>query len=324
MTLKRIRTKKKLGKGLSSLLVDDEELSLIVKKPGRPKKKIQPGEFKKNLKTYKLKPNESSKLTQIATHLLVPGKFQPRKVFNMQEIEELSISIKENGILQPILVRPLTSMGKSFEIIAGERRWRAAQHAKLHEVPVIIRNFDDETSLGVALIENLQRSDLNLLEEADGYRLLMNKFEYTQEKLSLHLGKSRSHVANLLRLLSLPEIIKKYLIMGEISYGHVRAILTLNEEDSIELVNHIIEKGLSVRDTEKLVRKSKKVRGDKGKFVTSFEDPNILSLEKELTVLLGLRVTVKNNNKNKGFLSIHYNTLDQLDPIIDRLKWKPK
>lgn len=318
------KEKKKLGMGLSSLLVKDEALSMIVRKPGRPSKKIEAGTFKKNLRPIKINPKSSISQQTVSTHLLVPGKFQPRKDFNIKEIEELATSIKENGILQPILVRPLTNQGLSFEIIAGERRWRAAQIAKLHEVPVIIRNFDDETALGVALVENLQRSDLNILEEAEGYRLLMNKFEYTQEKLSLHLGKSRSHVANLLRLLSLPEIIKKYLIMGEISYGHVRAILTLNEEDSIELVNHIIEKGLSVRDTEKLVRKSKKVRGDKGKFVTSFEDPNILSLEKELTVLLGLRVTVKNNNKNKGFLSIHYNTLDQLDPIIDRLKWKPK
>ena len=153
---------------------------IVRKSSGRSAKKIKAGEFKKNLKTYSLKPNDSNSLLHVPTHLLVPGKFQPRKDFNMQEIEELSESIRQNGILQPILVRPLNSRGKSYEIIAGERRWRAAQLAKLHEVPVIIRKFDDETSLGVALVENLQRSDLNLVEEAEGYRTLMNNFEYTQ------------------------------------------------------------------------------------------------------------------------------------------------
>ncbi|MDC3090982.1 ParB/RepB/Spo0J family partition protein [Rickettsiales bacterium] len=325
MVAKKIKQKKKLGTGLSSLLVKDEELSMIVKKPlGRPSKKTKPGEYKRNLKPYSLKSNDSNSLIEIATHLLVPGKFQPRKDFNIQEIEELAESIRQNGILQPILVRPLNSRGKSYEIIAGERRWRAAQLAKLHQVPVIIRKFDDETSLGVALVENLQRSDLNLLEEAQGYRLLMNKFEYTQEKLSHHLGKSRSHIANLLRLLSLPQNIKSSLVIGDLTYGHVRAVLTLKEDDANEIVSQIIDKGLSVRETEKIVKKFKSPKSSINIIGHNEVDPNISFLEKELTLVLGLKVTVTSNSKNKGYLSIHYNSVDQLDPIIDKLRWQPK
>lgn len=325
MVVKKTKQKKKLGTGLSSLLVKDEELSMIVRKTsGRPSKKIQPGEFKKNIKPFTLQVKDSNSLLEIAIHRLVPGKFQPRKNFNMQEIDELAESIKQNGILQPILVRPLNSRGKSYEIIAGERRWRAAQLAKLHEVPVIIRKFDDETALGVALVENLQRSDLNLLEEAEGYRLLMNNFEYTQEKLSKHLGKSRSHIANLLRLLSLPQNIKTSLVMGDLSYGHVRAILTLNEDETNEIVSQVIDRGLSVRETERMVKKLKSPRNTENFTKEALIDPNISYLEKELTVLLGLKVTVTTNSKNKGYLSIHYSTVDQLDPIIDKLRWQPK
>ena len=209
-----------------------------------------------------------------------------------------------------------------FEIIAGERRWRAAQVASLHEVPVIVRNFDDKTSLGVAMVENLQRSDLNIIEEAEGYRMLMNKFDYTQEKLSIHLGKSRSHIANLLRLLTIPDKIKNNLVDGKISYAHVRTILTLSEEQAIEVTDEIMQKDLSVRVTENLVRKlkNKNISFEKARY----EDPNILALQKELTQLLGLKVIVKNNLKNKGSLSIFYESLDQLEPIIDKLKWRPK
>ena len=325
MDVKKTKEKKKLETGLSSLLVNDEELSIIVKKQtGRPVKKIQPGEFKKNLKSFSKQDKGTDSLLEIPTHRLVPGKFQPRKDFNLQEIEELAESIKQNGILQPILVRPLNARGKSFEIIAGERRWRAAQLAKLHEVPVIIRKFDDETSLGVALIENLQRSDLNLIEEAQGYRLLMNKFEYTQEKLSNHLGKSRSHIANLLRLLSLPQNIKTILIMGDLTYGHVRAMLTLNEDETNEVVSKILDKGLSVRETERLVKKLKNLKNSTNSAQAHKEDPNISYLEKELTTRLGLRVKITNQSKNKGYLSIYYNTVDQLNPIIDKLRWRPR
>ena len=322
---KKIKAKRKLGMGLSSLLVEDEALSMIVKKQGRPAKKILPGNYKDNLKKYELKPRKGVSKDVVPTHTLVPGKFQPRKDFNSQEIEELSESIKENGILQPLLVRPLNSRGKSFEIIAGERRWRAAQVANLHEVPVIVRSFDDETALGVAMVENLQRSDLNLIEEADGYRLLMNKFQYTQEKLSSHLGKSRSHIANVLRLLSLSKKIKNHLIHGDLTYGHVRSLLSLPEDDANQVASQAIDKGMSVREIEKFVKKLKNVSIIvKNTKTYCSDDPNIEYLEKELTALLGLKVTIKNNTKNKGYLSIHYNSLDQLDPIIDKLKWRPK
>ncbi len=322
MTLKK-KNNKKLGTGLSSLLIKDEELNSIIRKPGRPPKKIEAGDFKKNLKPYLLKPKDISSQKNIVTHLLVPGKFQPRQNFNSKEIEELAESIKQNGILQPILVRPMNSQGKTYEIIAGERRWRAAQIAKLHEVPVIIRSFDDETALGVGLVENLQRTDLNLLEEAEGYKMLMKKFDYTQEKLSSYLGKSRSHIANILRLLNLSSNIKTYLIMGELAYGHVRAIATLNENETKEIVSQIIDKNLSVRETESLVKKLKKTGNNRFKTIIE-DDPNIIALEKDLTSLLGLKVVVRNKSNNKGFLSIHYNSLDQLEPIIDKLKWRPK
>lgn len=313
---------RKLGKGLSSLLIKDDELSALVKKQGRPSEKITSGEFKKNIKNNAKIINDR-KENLVATHLLTPGKFQPRKNFNTEEIEELTASIQQNGILQPILVRPMNSQGLNFEIIAGERRWRAAQIAQIHEVPVIVRNFDDETALGVALVENLQRSDLNVLEEADGYRMLMSKYEYTQEKLSLHLGKSRSHIANLLRLSSLPEKLKTYLILGKISYGHVRTLLTLNEEQALEIALKIMEKDLSVRNTELLVKQYKRKSISK-KNLNQFEDPNIIALEKELNNLLGLKVIIKNNLKNKGSLSIHYDNLEQLEPILDKLRWRPK
>ena len=313
---------KKLGTGLSQLLVKDEELASIIKKAGRPKKIIA-GEMKKNIRKVSFIPKDSSNQSNLPIHIIFPGKYQPRKHFDNQEIDELALSIKENGILQPILVRPINNNKSSFEIIAGERRWRAAQLAKLQEVPVIIRNFDDETALGVALIENLQRSDLNMLEEADGYKMLMNKFEYTQEKLSSHLGKSRSHVANILRLLNLPRQIKKLMVTGEISYGHARSLLTLENNIAIKVANDISFKGLSVRATERLVKKLKKP--NKGaQNLSEKEDPNIKALEKDLTNLLGIKVKVNHNQKGKGSLELFYDSLDQLEPIIDKLRWIPR
>lgn len=319
---------KKLGTGLSQLLVKDEELASIIKRPGRPKK-IKAGDIKKNLKKIRVTPRDISAQISLPIHRIVPGKFQPRKNFNVQEIEDMAASIKEHGLLNPILVRPLNRQQTSYEIVAGERRWRGAQIAKLHEVPVIVRNFDDETALGVALVENLQRSDLNMLEEAEGYRMLMEKFLYTQEKLASHLGKSRSHVANILRLMNLPKEIKNLVVLGEISYGHARAILALKDEDAIDVANDITTKGLSVRATENLVKKIKKSETNTGYQVPRLtnddeKDPNILDLEEELTNTLGLKVTLKNSTKNNGCLQIHYNNLDQLEPVLDRLRWKPK
>ena len=230
--------------------------------------------------------------------------------------------------MQPILVRPLTNNAKSYEIIAGERRWRASQIAKVHSVPVIVRNFDDETAMGVAMIENLQRSDLNVIEEAEGYRTMMNNFQFTQEKLSERIGKSRSHIANVLRLLSLPKFVKRYVSTGEISFGHARTMVTLSDNEANDVANEIIDNDLSVRETEKLVGKIKK------RFVSSKDnhevksendkDPNILLLERELTTLLGLKTEINHKVNNSGNLTIFYKSIDQIQPVLDKLKWKPK
>ena len=225
-------------------------------------------------------------------------------------------------------MRPLTEKSSNYEIIAGERRWRASQIAKIHEVPVIIREFDDETALGVAMIENLQRSDLNLIEEAEGYRTMMNVFQYTQEKLSTHIGKSRSHIANVLRILSLSKNIKRDIINGELSFGHARSLVTLPEEKAIEVAEEIVSKSLSVRETERIVGKIKRANtlnvGNASKEQNNSKNPNIEILEKELTNLLGLKVIVNHKNNNSGNLSIFYRTLDQIQPVIDKLKWRPK
>ncbi len=322
--MKNKPAKKKLGTGLSQLLIKDEELASVIKKPGRPARKVEPGQLKKNLKKLYLQTNKTPLPMKLPIHELIPGKFQPRQNFDENELENLASSIKKNGVLQPILVRPTSSRAKNYEIIAGERRWRASQIAKLHEVPVIIRDFNDETALEVALVENLQRTDLNLLEEAKGYKMLMKTFSYTQDKLSQHLGKSRSHIANILRLLELPSQIKQLMILGEITYGHARALLTLDDESSMNLANEISLKGLSVRATENIVKKMKTQSTIDNNNDKDNADPNILSLEKDLTTLLGLKVKINNKSNNKGSLQLFYNSLDQLEPVIDKLKWKPR
>ena len=333
---KRVK-KRRLGMGLSSLLSKDEELASVIKqkihkqfkgksiqRPSLAKSSINRNQ--NNNSEIQLKAKDSSTQSVLPIQNLVSGKFQPRKNFDLAELEELAESIKANGILQPILVRPLTTKASSFEIIAGERRWRASQIAKLHEVPVIIREFDDETALGVAMIENLQRSDLNLIEEADGYRVLMSTFQYTQEKLSSHLGKSRSHIANVLRLLSLPKYVKRHIINGDISFGHARAIVPLSEEKAKEATEKIIDSSLNVRQTEKLVN-SYKSPTDNKRFVSEKQNnvnANIEYLERELTNLLGLKVIISHKNNNCGNMAIFYKSLDQIQPVIDKLKWRPK
>ncbi len=330
---------KKLGMGLSSLLSKDEELASVIKskiKAVSKNEKIKSKTISDGIASINEKINlatgvpPSNSQRTLPIQYLVSGKFQPRKNFDQTELEELAESIKSNGVLQPILVRPLSNSGKSFEIIAGERRWRASQIAKLHEVPVIIRSFNDETALGVAMIENLQRSDLNLVEEAEGYRALMNNFEYTQEKLSIHLGKSRSHIANVLRILSLPKYVRRHITSGDISFGHARTLVTLPEDKANQIADEIIDKDLSVRQTEKIVsafKKEEKVSYGGKSFLqdkNEEEDPNIVNLERELTGLLGLKVVITHKSNNSGNMSIFYKDLDQLQPIIDKLKWRPK
>ena len=336
------KTQKKLGMGLSSLLSSDEGLASIVK--AKIKSKVNAGnDDNKSKATFPslnvVKSNPDKKIgtlenkegdqVKLPIQNLISGKFQPRKHFDQTELDELAESIRSNGILQPILVRPLNEKSSSYEIIAGERRWRAAQIAKLHEVPVIIRDFDDSTALGVALIENLQRSDLNIIEEAEGFRSLMLKFEFTQEKLSSQLGKSRSHIANVLRLLSLPNTVKRHISNGDLSFGHARVLVSLPEEKAKEVADRIIDEELSVRKVEKLVNQIKRTQAvssnsknyDK---IDNSNNVNIDYLERELTVLLGLKVEFNHKNNNSGTMSIRYKTLDQIQPIIDKLKWKPK
>jgi len=329
--------KKRLGMGLSSLLNSDSELTSAITNSS-VKNNVNSEDTKLNKIADKIKLLNSGSgdnnqtftdgtQTKLPIHNLVSGKYQPRKNFDQAELEELADSIRVNGVLQPILVRPLLRNSKSYEIIAGERRWRASQLAKIHSVPVIIRNFDDETAMGVAMIENLQRSDLNIIEEAEGYRTMMNNFQFTQEKLSEQLGKSRSHIANVLRLLSLPKFVKRYVSSGELSFGHARTLVTLSEEDANNIANEVIDRDLSVRETERLVNKTKNIEpyprgtsetGEKEK------DPNILNLEKDLTQLLGLKVEINHKNNNSGSLSILYKSIDQIQPVIDKLRWKPK
>ena len=331
------KVKKKLGMGLSSLLSKDQELASVIRTKIKDQVKKSPLKIEmpklsnkegSKLSILNIKPKDTSNQKTVPIQYLVSGKFQPRKVFDQTELEELAESIKSNGVLQPILVRPLTEKSSNYEIIAGERRWRASQIAKIHEVPVIIREFDDETALGVAMIENLQRSDLNLIEEAEGYRTMMNVFQYTQEKLSTHIGKSRSHIANVLRILSLSKNIKRDIINGELSFGHARSLVTLSEEKAIEVAEEIVSKSLSVRETERIVGKLKRANtlnaGSASREQNNSKNPNIEILEKELTNLLGLKVIVNHKNNNSGNLTIFYRTLDQIQPVIDKLKWRPK
>lgn len=327
--------KKRLGMGLSSLLSKDDELTSVIKAKITKKKDENPviGQRRPTLGKVQIRKNDSvthqttTSQTMMPIQNLVSGKFQPRKTFDLTELDELAESIKANGVLQPILVRPLSPASSSYEIIAGERRWRASQIAKIHEVPVIIRNFDDETALGVAMIENLQRSDLNLIEEAEGYRSLMHSFQYTQEKLSTQLGKSRSHIANVLRILSLPKYVRGYIVKGDLSFGHARSLVTLSEDEAVQLTDQIVDSGLSVRQTETLVKKIKSPNEKKEYNVdgsSSFINPNIEFLEKELSTLLGLKVEFSHKSNNSGKMSINYKSLDQIQPVIDKLKWRPK
>jgi ParB family chromosome partitioning protein len=252
---------------------------------------------------------------KIPIHFVYANPSQPRKNFNQELLNELSESIKEQGIIQPILVRKKSE--DKYEIVAGERRWRAAQLAKIHEVPVIILNIDDKKSLEFAILENIQRSDLNGIEEALGYDNLVRKFAYSQETLSKILGKSRSHIANTLRLAGLPEDIKKMIADGLLTAGHARCLV--NVPDNIKLAKIIVNKNLSVRQAEFLVKKEQVFSSSK-KIKTNIKDTNIKSLESDLGLLMGIKVDIKNNKNNSGEIKFSYKNLDQLNKIISVLK----
>lgn len=259
----------------------------------------------------------------VPIELLHPGRYQPRRNFDAEEQQSLVESIKAQGILQPLLVRKHPSIDGHFEIVAGERRWRAAQAAQLHEVPILLREISDRQALEIALVENVQRQDLNPVEEAEGYRRLMDEFSYTQEDLSLRVGKSRSHMANLLRLLNLPEPVRELVREGKITSGHARSLIGL--ENAVELAQKIASSGMSVRQVERLAqtRARRKEKLDKPASLAGPRDADTAVLERELTQLLGLKVQIVFNGQG-GILSIHYQTLEQLDDVLRRLNNLPR
>jgi ParB family chromosome partitioning protein len=249
---------------------------------------------------------------------LRPNPRNPRQAFGDSELHELAESIRERGIIQPILVRHLAGMSNVYEIIAGERRWRAAQRVGLHEVPIVIVEADDRQSLEFAIIENVQRSDLNALEEALGYERLTSEFSYNQSELAKIIGKSRSHVTNTIRLLKLPEEAKKYLVDGSISAGHARALLSV--ENPEKLARQIVDEGLTVRDVERLVQERAAPAENKQPVKARPEkDADTRALEKLLTDLLGLTVKINHQGEN-GDLRIQYRSLEQLDLLCKRLQ----
>ena len=275
------RLKKGLGRGLSSLL----------------------GDTSKNIQTNKISIND-----------LTRNQFQPRKNFSKESLEELTNSIRERGVIQPIIVRPNKSLEGKYEIIAGERRWLASQNAGLHEIPVVVLNVDDVKSLEFSIIENVQRQDLDPIEEARGYQRLIDNFNYNHDKLSKFIGKSRSYIANSLRLLSLQEEILLMVEQGNLSAGHARALIGL--QNSVELAKKIIQKKLSVRQAEVLARQFK---NKKFKLIHK-KDPNILDLQRVLEEKTGLSVSVTNRKNNSGTISFAYQDLNQLDRITNVIK----
>ena len=275
------KNKKGLGRGLSSLIGDS---------------------------------GTNSTNNKISISSIIPNKYQPRKSFEKESIKELSNSIKERGIIQPLIVRKSEDQNEKYELIAGERRWQAAQNAGLHEVPVIIIEADNLKSLEFAIVENVQRKDLNPIDEANGYKRLIDEFNYDQEKVSKFIGKSRGHVANCIRLLGLPSEVIKLVEENKLSQGHAKILVSL--ENALFLAKKIINKKLSVRQSENLVRllKSK----SKSKFKP--QDSNIKELENTITNKIGLNVNIKNNKDNSGQIIFSYKSQEQLDRLIDIIK----
>ena len=275
------RIKKGLGRGLSSLI----------------------GDTKANSNVNKLSVSD-----------LVRNKLQPRKIFDQENLEELTNSIKERGVIQPIIVRNSQDHTDKYEIIAGERRWLAAQNAGLHEVPVVITEADDLKSLEFAIVENVQRHDLNSIEEANGYQKLIDQFGYDQEKVAKFIGKSRSHISNCLRLLTLPKEVISLIENGSLSQGHAKVLVGL--ENAFFVAKKIIDKKLSVRQAENLVRIFK--TKSKSKYI--LKDPNLKQLESELIYKIGLNVIIHNKKNNSGSIYFEYKNLDQLNRIIEIIK----
>lgn len=267
-------------------------------------------------------PSETSRRTDrfLPIEQIEPNLDQPRRQFSQADLEDLTNSIKAKGVLQPLIVRPKPNANNKFEIVAGERRWRASQAAQLHEVPIIVRDYTDTEMLEVAIIENIQRADLNSIEEAVGYRQLMTRFGHTQEKLAEALGKSRSYIANILRLLNLPSDVQDLVVEGVLSAGHARALITSNDPQG--LARQIIKDGLTVRETERLVKLESAAETEKksAKRKKREKDADTRALERDLSAALGFSVSISHSQSNEsGQVVLHYKSLDQLDDICARL-----
>ena len=274
------KSKKGLGRGLSSLIGDNDA---------------------------------KTSSNKISISSIIPNKNQPRKIFEKESLDELTNSIKERGIIQPLIIRKSDDYKDKFELIAGERRWQAAQSAGLHEVPVEIIQADNLKSLEFAIIENVQRKDLNVIEEAESYKNLIENFGYDQEKVSQFIGKSRSHISNTLRLLNLPQKLIDMIRFEKISQGHAKILIGL--ENASLLAEKIIKKKLSVRQTENLVRFLKKAPNKR-----NLKDPNIAATEQELTDKIGMKVLLNSKKNNSGTLTFEYKEIDQLDRLINIIK----
>ncbi len=273
------KNKKGLGRGLSSLIGDTKTVS---------------------------------KNNKISVSDLIRNRYQPRKTFDEESLEELTNSIKSRGIIQPIIARP--SSGNKYEIIAGERRWLAAQRAGLHEVPVVVVEADDKKALEFGIVENVQRHDLNSIEEAEGYKRLIDEFSYDQEQVAKFIGKSRSHITNSLRLLTLSSFITDLIKKNEITPGHAKILVGLSNSDQI--AKKIVKKNLSVRQTENIARLYK----SPSKFIKNSKDPNIKKLETDIIEKIGLKTQIKNKKNNKGSVTFDYRDLDQLNRLIEIVK----
>ncbi|MGE0754007.1 MAG: ParB/RepB/Spo0J family partition protein [Alphaproteobacteria bacterium] len=297
-----------LGKGLSALISENYT------QPGKPANHLDSTQVK----------GDAAGVQMMGIALLHPGEYQPRTHFDEVSLSELSESIQRNGIIQPLIVRASESRANKFEIIAGERRWRASKMAGLEQVPVIVREINDRQALEFALVENIQRHDLSPLEEATGYQRLIEEFDYTQEELGNTVGKSRSHIANLLRLLALPEEVKKMVDKGELSMGHARALLTA--ENPVDLAHKIVKNGLNVRQTERFSKGAgtvKRTKPAQNKQKSTYsppinKDPDIVALEESLSENMGVHVSIRDHGQS-GEIILSYESLIQLDEILQRL-----
>ena len=287
-------SRKRLGRGLAALIGDADAEETQGEAPA-------------------VRPDRMAGIEQ-----LHPNRNNPRREFDAEELAALAQSISRHGLVQPILVRPSKNGPSPFEIIAGERRWRAAQQAKLHEVPIVIREADDREALELAIIENIQRSDLNAIEEASGYQKLIDDHQYSQNELGQTLGKSRSHVANTLRLLKLPDDVRKLIVSGALSAGHARTLVTASDPGG--LARQIVEKGLSVRQAEALHNSQQKSKSANKSSKADGKTADILALESELESSLGLKVSIRHKANGGGTIQVEYRDIDQLDGFCRRVQ----